>query len=97
VARWLSVLNRLAQDNLNTHDISAFYENLSADEPIALSERFLIYFTPKSPSWLNMIKIEFSAVTRLCLDRRIPTIAQLEREVLALIFDRFSRKVKVNW
>jgi hypothetical protein len=88
---------RLVQDNLNTHDISAFYENLPADEAFALAERFEFYFTPKSASWLNMIEIEFSALARLCLDRRIPTLAQLEREVLALISDRCSRKVKINW
>jgi hypothetical protein len=88
---------RLVQDNLNTHEISAFYENLPADEAFALAERFEFYFTPKSASWLNMIEIEFSALTRLCLDRRIPTIAQLEREVLALVADRCSQKIKINW
>lgn len=88
---------RLVQDNLNTHDISAFYENLPADEAFALAERFEFYFTPKSASWLNMIEIEFSALTRLCLDRRIPTMAQLEREVLTLISERGSKKIKINW
>ena len=52
---------RLVLDNLNTHDISAFYENLPADEAFALAQRFEFYFTPKSASWLNMIEIEFSA------------------------------------
>lgn len=51
---------RLVQDNLNTHDASAFYENLPADEAQALAERFEFYYTPKSASWLNMIEIEFS-------------------------------------
>lgn len=88
---------RLVQDNLNTHDTSAFYENLPADKAFALAERFEFYFTPKSASWLNMIEIEFSALARLCLNRRIPTIAQLEREVLALIFERCSKKIKINW
>ena len=88
---------RLVQDNLNTHDISAFYENLPADEAFALAERFEFYFTPKSASWLNMIEIEFSALTRLCLDRRIPTMAQLEREVLTLISERCSKKIEINW
>ena len=30
----------LVLDNLNTHDVSAFYENLPADEAFALAERF---------------------------------------------------------
>lgn len=88
---------RLVQDNLNTHDVSAFYENLPADEARALAERFEFYFTPKSASWLNMIEIEFSALTRLCLARRIPTIVQLEREVLALVAERKTRQIKISW
>ena len=81
---------RFVQDNLNTHDTSAFYENLPADEAFALAERFEFFFTPKSASWLNMIEIEFSALARLCLNRRIPTSALLEQEVLSLIGKRNS-------
>ena len=44
-----------------------------------------------------MIEIEFSALARLCLNRRIPTLDQLEQEVSALISERRSRKVKINW
>jgi hypothetical protein len=88
---------RLVQDNLNTHDISAFYENLPADEAFALAERFEFYFTPKSASWLNMIEIEFSAISRQCLSRRIPTIAKLEQEILALVAERNSGKIKIDW
>jgi hypothetical protein len=88
---------RWVQDNLNTHDASAFYENLPADEAQALAERFEFYFTPKSASWLNMIEIEFSALTRLCLDRRIPTREQLEREILSLVAQRKEHKIKINW
>ncbi len=88
---------RLVQDNLNTHNTSSFYENLPADEAFALAQRFEFYYTPKSASWLNMIEIEFSAVARQCLDRRIPTIEQLEKEVLALIKERNDKKIKINW
>jgi len=88
---------RLVQDNLNTHDISAFYENLPADEALALAERFEFYFTPKSASWLNMIEIEFSALARQCFHRRIPTVVQLEREILALVQERSSKHIKIDW
>lgn len=88
---------RLVQDNLNTHDVSAFYENLPADEARALAERFEFYFTPKSASWLNMIEIEFSVLTRLCLARRIPTIEQLAHEVLALVAERKAKQIKISW
>ena len=88
---------RLVQDNLNTHDASAFYENLPADEAQELADRFEFYYTPKSASWLNMIEIEFSALTRLCLDRRIPTQAQLEREILSLVTQRKADHIKITW
>jgi hypothetical protein len=88
---------RVVQDNLNTHDISAFYENLPADQAYALADRFDFYFTPKSASWLNMIEIEFSVLARQCLNRRIPTMEQLEREVLAIIADRTAKKAIINW
>lgn len=88
---------RLVQDNLNTHDTSAFYENLPADKALALAERFEFNFTPKSASWLNMIEIEFSALSRLCLARRIPSLELLKHEVLALVDERKAQGVKINW
>lgn len=88
---------RLDQDNLNTHDVSAFYENLPADEARALADRFEFYFTPKSASWLNMIEIEFSVIARQCLNQRIPTMELLEQEVLAIVSDRKAKKVKITW
>jgi hypothetical protein len=88
---------RLVQDNLNTHNASAFYENLPAAEAFALAQSFEIHYTPKSASWLNMIECEFSVVTRQCLNRRIPTIKQLEKEVLAIIKERNEKKIKINW
>jgi hypothetical protein len=88
---------RLVQDNLNTHDTSAFYENLPADEALALADRFDFNFTPKSASWLNMIEIEFSALARQCLHRRIPTIALLEQEILAFVRERDDKHIKINW
>jgi hypothetical protein len=72
---------RLVQDNLNTHNASSFYEHLPAEQAFALAERFEFNYKPKSASWLNMIEIEFSALSRQCLDRHIPTIEQLEKEV----------------
>lgn len=88
---------RLVLDNLNTHNLGAFYAHLPADEAFALAQRFDFFYTPKSASWLNMIEIEFSALARLCLHRRIPTMAKLESEVLALIAERREKQIKINW
>jgi hypothetical protein len=88
---------RLVQDNLSTHTTNAFYERFSAAEAFALAQRFEFYYTPTSASWLNMIECEFSALARLCLNRRIPTIEQLKKEVLALIKERSEKKIKIDW
>jgi len=88
---------RLVQDNLNTHNTSSFYEHLPAEEAFALAQRFEFYYTPKSASWLNMIEIEFSALSRECLNRRIPTLELLAKEVLALVKERAEKKLKINW
>lgn len=88
---------RLVQDNLNTHNASAFYEHLPAEEAFALTQRFEFHYTPKGASWLNMIECEFSVVSRQCLDRRIPTQQQLEREVLALLAQRDAKRISINW
>ena len=88
---------RVVQDNLNTHKSGSFYQHLPAPEAFALAQRFDFYYTPKSASWLNMIEIEFSALARLCLDRRIPTIALLEKEILAIIKERSFKKIKIHW
>jgi DDE superfamily endonuclease len=68
-------------DNLNTHNAGSFYEVFEAAEAFRLSQRFEFIYTPKSASWLNMIEIEFSALSRLCLDRRIPSKETLAKEV----------------
>ena len=88
---------RLVLDNLNTHDSSAFYEYLPADEAYTLAQRFEFFFTPESASWLNMIEIEFSALARHCLRRRITTREKLESELMAIIADRTQKRIKIQW
>ncbi|KKL09333.1 hypothetical protein LCGC14_2566920, partial [marine sediment metagenome] len=68
-ARWPEAKTiRLVQDNLNTHNASAFYQYLPAEEAFALAQKFEFVYTSKSASWLNMIEIEFSAIARQCLN-----------------------------
>ena len=97
-AAWPEAIKiRLVQDNLNTHNASSFYENLPAHEAFALQQRFEFHYTPKSGSWLNMIEIEFSALARQCLDRRIATPEQLKQEVLIRMQERDAQRIKINW
>jgi len=88
---------RMVLDNLNTHNGSAFYETFAADEAFELSQKFEFYYTPPKASWLNMIEIEFSALSRLCLNRRISSQAELESEVLAIVKEREEKQIKIEW
>lgn len=88
---------RLVLDNLNTHNASSFYETFAADEAFRLAQKFEFYYTPPKASWLNMIEIEFSAIARLCLNRRIPTQAELAGEVLAIVKEREEKQIPIEW
>lgn len=87
----------LVQDNLNTHHANSFYENLPAEQAFSLAQRFEMHYTPKKGSWLNMAELELSALSRICLARRIGSIAELDREVQALVKERNELKIKVEW
>lgn len=88
---------RLIQDNLNTHTKAAFYENFDAQTAYNLAQKFEFHFTPKKASWLNAAEIEFSAIARQCLKRRIPTKDELEKQVLACVKERQQKQIKINW
>lgn len=87
----------LVQDNLNTHNASSFYESLPPAEAFSLAQRFEMHYTPKKGSWLNMAELELSALSRICLSRRIPSIEELDREVQAIVKERNELKIKVEW
>ncbi len=87
----------LVQDNLNTHNASSFYENLSPSEAFALMKRFEFHYTPKKGSWLNMAELELSALARQCLSRRIPQIETLSSELESIVKERNELEIKVKW
>jgi predicted AAA+ superfamily ATPase len=87
----------LVQDNLNTHQGGSFYAHLPPEDAFALSQHFEMHFTPKGASWLNMVELEFSALSKQCLDRRIPCQRQLEHEVLAWVETRNAKRTTVTW
>ena len=87
----------VVQDNLNTHHTGAFYDHLPADQARALAERFEFHYTPKGASWLNMIEIEFSALSKQCLSRRIATKDILEQQLKAIVKERNDKAIKIHW
>lgn len=88
---------RLIQDQLSTHSPAALYDTLPAEEANRLRKRFEWIYTPKHASWLNMAEMEWAALQRQCLDRRIAAKEALETEVAAWERHRNARAVKVNW
>lgn len=87
----------LVQDNLNTHHASSFYENLPPQEAFTLTQHFEMHYTPKKGSWLNMAELELSALSRICLSRRIPSIQELDGEIQSLVKERNELAIKVEW
>jgi hypothetical protein len=87
----------LVQDNLNTHTAGSFYECLPPEDAFSLAQRFEMHYTPKKGSWLNMAELELSALSRICLSRRIPLMEELDREIQSLVKERNEMKIKVEW
>lgn len=87
----------VVQDNLNTHSYGALYENLPCRQAHALKNKINFHFTPKHASWLNMAEIEFSALSKQCLDRKIATMKALEQEALAWMQQRNKQQIKIDW
>ncbi len=85
------------EDNLNTHNASSFYENLPPAEAFALAQLFEYHHTPKKGSWLNMAELELSAISRICLSRRIGSIEELERQIQAIVKEREESEIKIEW
>jgi hypothetical protein len=87
----------LVMDNLNTHTIGSLYEAFPPAEAHRIANRLEIHHTPKHGSWLNTAEIELSAMTRQCLDRRIPDIDTLNTELAAWQTAINTDQRQVNW
>ena len=85
----------LVQDNLNTHTPGSLYTVFAPEEAFALAARFDPHYTPVKASWLNMAEIELSALSKQCLDRRIGSFGELEREVTACA--RKRQGLTITW
>src|SRR5262249_35802588 len=104
VLRWLAEEGHpeaerivLVMDNLNTHRLASLYEALPPEQARGIAERLEVHHTPKHGSWLNVAEIELSVLARQCLDRRIETRGELERQVAAWEEERNERGVEVRW
>ena len=87
----------LVMDNLNTHTPASLYKAFAPEEARRILERLEIHYTPKHGSWLNMAEIEFSVLSKQCLDRRIPDQTTLKREVQAWQQQRNGATSTMEW
>lgn len=87
----------LVMDNLNTHNLGSLYEAFAPAEARRLAEKLEIHHTPKHGSWLDMAEIELSALSRECLDRRLPDLPTLTHEVAAWETIRNAAECTVDW
>jgi DDE superfamily endonuclease len=84
-------------DNLNTHGVPALYQTFPPQEALRLARKLEIVHTPKHGSWLNIAESELSALTRQCLDRRIPEQAEVESECAAWAEHRNQQQTSIDW
>lgn len=87
----------LVMDHLNTHSPASFYEAFPPAEAHRLARKLEIHYTPKHGSWLNMVEIELSVLSRQCLSRRLGDFAEAERQVQAWETQRNQDQTKVDW
>lgn len=90
-------LIRVVLDNLNTHSPASLYETFAPAEAHRLARKLEFRHTPKHGSWLNMVEIELSVLADQCLDRRLPDLATVEREVAAWEADRNAAQATIQW
>lgn len=87
----------LVYDNLNTHTETTLIEIFGKPEADRLLARLVLHPTPVHASWLNMAEIDLSAMTRQCLDRRIPDEWTLTLELIAWESSQNERRHPIAW
>ena len=88
---------RVVLDNLNTHSAASLYAAFPPAEARRLAKKLEFHHTPKHGSWLNMVECELSVLARQCLNRRLPDIETLRREVAAWEERRNAEQATVHW
>ena len=70
---------------------------LPAAEAGRLNDRIHLVRTPKHGSWLNVAELEFSALHRQCLDRRIESRTLVTSETTAWAEERNREQTGLDW
>ncbi len=88
---------RVVLDNLNIHSPASLYATFEPAEALRILQKLAFHPTPKHGSWLNMVEIELSVVSRQCLGQRIGDIPTLQCEVSAWQQRRNAQHATVHW
>jgi hypothetical protein len=88
---------RVVLDNLNTHTVAALYARFPAAEARRLARKLEFHYTPVHGSWLNMVEIELSVLSRQCLSQRISTAERLRTVVTTWATTRNAGHETVHW
>jgi len=88
----------LIADNLNTHNISSFYEAFPPSVAYQLAQKFEFHYTPIHGSWLNIAECELSSLAVQALGKtRINSVGLLNEILSDWQNDRNSRQKGVHW
>lgn len=87
----------MVSDNLNTHNVSSFYESFDPETARHLSRKVELHHTPKHGSWLNIAEIKLSALSIGCLKEWTPSMNMLNSDLSAWQTFRNVHHNKVNW
>jgi transposase len=88
---------RIVLDNLSTHTAAALYDTFDPAEARRILRRVEFHYVPKHASWLNMVEIEIGVLKMQCLDRRIPDVAIVRREISAWEKTRNEAGARIEW
>lgn len=88
---------RLVLDNLNTHKPESLYEAFTPEEARRILRKLDFHYTPLHGSWLNMVELEFAALSTQCLDQRLASISQVRDAVWLWEAARNAAGITVNW
>jgi hypothetical protein len=88
----------LVQDNLSSHSEAACIRTLGEEQGRKLWARFIVHYTPKHGSWLNIAETEISMWSRECLGRRrIGELKNLQSETRSWNTRVNRQKRRILW
>jgi hypothetical protein len=88
---------RVVLDNLNIHRIASLYATFPAPEARRIARKLEFHPTPKHGSWLNVAECELAVLSSQCLNRRLPDLETVRRELAAWERHRNTEPSTIRW